>query len=128
MHSAGGGTAWQCLQTARKTLRFHITVLCDPTELSCRTPVLAGQNGRTLANSSRSITLSLLMSNWENRLRMATRPDDTRSINLVLPSAVTCRTCERQLALCGAACFRYFYPGHHRSVSAQMSQSALAGG
>ena len=45
----------------------------------------------TALNSSRVMTLFMSESNWLNRFRMATNPEDTRSSSLGLPSAVTCR-------------------------------------
>ena len=42
-------------------------------------------------NSSRVMTLFMSESNWLNRFRMATKPEDTRSSSLGLPSAVTCK-------------------------------------
>ena len=43
----------------------------------------------TALNSSRVMTLFMSESNWLNRFRMATKPDETRSSSLGLPSAVT---------------------------------------
>ena len=45
----------------------------------------------TALNSSRVMTLFMSESNWLNKFRMATKPEETRSSSLGLPSAVTFR-------------------------------------